>query len=170
MSTLRKAGPGRPPKPTELHRKHGTRQRHENTAVTPLLVGGRTLPEAPPGLTKEERERWDWMIAVLGGAELLDRADLHVVEFASKAICRARAAAEEIRKHGLIIEGRFGSPVENPAVKAERDAVRIFLVCGEKLGLSPVDRARLANLGVVGRPPESEVEGLAEIRELRSPS
>lgn len=162
----------RAPKPRELHEKHGTQpesaRARSGATASPLLVGGRTLPPAPEGLSLEERERWDWLIHTLGGANLLDVADLHTVEFAAKCIVRAREAARSIHERGLMVESRLGETIANPAVRVERDSMTAFARYCALLGLSPADRARLANMGVMGRPPEDEIEGLAEIRELRS--
>lgn len=161
---------GPKPKPTEAHRKEGTlRSRHKQE---PMLIAGRGKISPPRSLAADERRVFLELLDLFAESSLLDRADVFAVEGCARAICRARTATRDIRKRGPLIRQVYASGegaklVENPSIKQEREAWRLFLSFAALLGLSPSDRARLAGVGFQGREPAAEIEGLAEVRQLR---
>lgn len=138
-------------------------------AVT--LVGGRAKVSVPRGMERDVAAVFRSLAGRLD--RVLDAADVEMVEAAAVAVARARAAGRDVAARGLLVPGRFEGPdgtvlVENPSVKQERDAWAAFRAYAEQLGLGPSARARLSHLAVDGREPDLEIEGLAEVRQLRS--
>jgi P27 family predicted phage terminase small subunit len=149
-----------------VHRKEGT-QRARHTKE-PVLIAGRGEIKPPRSLGADEKRVFLELLGLFEESNLLDMADVYAIEGCARALCRARAAARDVRRRGLLTRGRFGQMVENPSFKQEREAWAAFRAFAAQLGLSPSDRARLAGAGVKGREPEAEIEGLAQVRQLRA--
>ena len=157
---------GAKPKPIEVHKAAGT-LRPDRHARTPMLAAGRSeVPSLPKGTPAEIRAVYNSLVKRLD--HILDGADAEMVEAAAKCIVRARTAAKDIEKRGMVVESRLGQVIENPSVKQERDAWTAFRQFAEQLGLGPSARARLAHLGTEGRTVTDEFDELAELRERRA--
>ena len=72
-----------------------------------------------------------------------------------EALALAKEAREAVDRSGILVEGRDGGMVTNPAVRIERDQTRLALQIGARFGLNPSDRAALPSAS-------KPKEGLAE--------
>lgn len=119
---------------------------------------------------------WDELCGSL--AAVLDSADGLMLESLVVAVIEARSAEASVLERGLILDvervGRDGAsfvvPMENPAASTARKArAEIRQLC-DRMGIGPSSRARLAGLSVQGRDPMADVDGLADVVELRAVS
>lgn len=152
MATGRK--PGRPAKPTEVHRRNGNPSRKqlpkEPAPEAALVVVGTDVPPPPGKLGPVGREAWRYVWA--GGRRWLSEAQDTVL------IARLAERLDEVAALrawlGEDVERRWyatanGQVVTHPAVKQLDQADAQITAWLSMLGFSPSDRARL---------------GLAEIR------
>jgi P27 family predicted phage terminase small subunit len=71
-----------------------------------------------------------------------EHRDLLVVLVAG--IVTHREATELVAKTGILVKGRDGGFVKNPALQIQRDAAMVILRCAEHFGLSPSARSRIS--------------------------
>lgn len=77
------------------------------------------IPKAPKGLSREARQLW----GDLHSQFEIDCATKSIVcKLACESLDRLRSAQKAIKKDGLTVLGRYGSPVINPATVIERSA------------------------------------------------
>ena len=157
---------GRPPRSVESRKADGTLRPDRHTA-TPLLIGGRGLPEPSDYLNAGQRECFDEIVALLADANLLDTADGGMVELA--AIERANVIAcnailngsdaedSNLGTNGLIIMGAMGGPIANPAVAMRAKSLNHLRQLYSELGIGPASRARMQNLGATNGKPAAKV-------------
>jgi P27 family predicted phage terminase small subunit len=133
---------GRPPKPTALHKLHGTyeRSRHDRRAGEPKPEGD--LDRPPKGLTPSQRAAWRYAIAHAPRG-LLKRIDRGVLLVWIEAECRHRQAMKEIAKDGLVIYSAEGEPHLSPYNAILNATARTLLRAAAELGFSPVSRPRI---------------------------
>lgn len=164
---------GRPAKPIEQRRREGNRSK--DALPPPVVVGGRTAAKPRPGMSPDVRKAFRLIAGHLESAGILDAADAPAVEAAAVMLVRARTAAADIAERGQLVEirrvGADRSVLDrleaNPSLTIERAAWAEFRQLADRLGIGPSARARLAGMAVQGRSAEQQIDGLAEIRELR---
>lgn len=122
---------GRPPKSTAQHKADGTYNvtRHRNRADVNWPAHA---PEPPADLTPYAYNMWQTYIATCP-PEMLSEVDSTVLEQA----CRWGAISAELT---TFVEH---NPLQLDVLKAAATASQKFYAYCSKLGLSPVDRARL---------------------------
>ncbi|MBK0400643.1 P27 family phage terminase small subunit [Limibaculum sp. M0105] len=86
----------------------------------------------PKHLSKEAASWWRSLIAEY---EISDVAGLTLVTTAAECLDRMRAAQDAIRKHGEVIEDRYGSVKTNPACSLEKDSRNGLLAALKALNL-----------------------------------
>lgn len=109
-------------------------------------------PKPPADLKGEAFAEWSRIVPELnkiGILAVVDRAYLVGYCESWASFCEAR---EELNLNGVLITGRDGGLVRNPAAIVMKDSLDMMLKYGAKFGLSPGDRARL------GRVPEKGEE------------
>ena len=162
---------GRPPKSVEQKRAEGTLRSRDKQ--TPVLIGGRGIPEPSEYLNEGQRECFAEIVSVLKDANILDLADagmieLAAIERANVILCNAElngtdpdgTPADE-RHHGLIIMGAMGGPIANPAVAMRAKSLNHLRQLYNELGIGPAARARMQNLGVsAGKTPAQALAGV----------
>jgi P27 family predicted phage terminase small subunit len=139
---------GRPPKPTALHKLHGTGRtaRIRTRAREPQPVGD--LVDAPNWLTASQREGWQYAIrhCPKGLLKLLDRSalvlwveaeDRHRGAMIAQAMLNARSP-----ELPWLVKGPDGLMV-SPYVEIIDRAAKIMVRMMTELGFSPVARPRL---------------------------
>lgn len=157
------------PKPIEQHRAEGT-YRAGRHARTPVLIAGRPSkkPSCPPWLSEEGQKAFGHLVDMLWRAGFLDKADEMLIAVAADALGDAVVAAEDCNVRGLTVEAtritRTGDTYtvteKNPSYQVKADAfTRFHRVCAD-LGIGPVARARLANMGARGASPALSLPGL----------
>lgn len=107
-------------------------------------------PKPPADLAGEAFAEWARVVPELDAIGLLsvvDRAYLVAYCEAWASFCEAR---EELNTNGVLVMGRDGGLVRNPAAMVMKDSLDMMLKYGAKFGLSPADRARM------GRVPDKE--------------
>lgn len=134
---------GRKPVPTEERQRRG-----EQPPRPPVVVGGRSRPPMPHGLTPRMQTAWRTVVEDLEHASILDRADWAVIEAFSVAVGRAREARAIVNREGILASNSQGR-VAHPALGIEERAWKEVRQLAEQLPLSPWGRARL---GLKGNP------------------
>jgi P27 family predicted phage terminase small subunit len=142
-------GAGRKPKPTVLHRLHGTlRTRHASRAREPVMTDD-IDPLAPPAdLSEAERASWQFAIAHAprGVLKSIDTSVLRIwVEHEVRYILAKQKQEELNQRTGLpmLIKTKSGDYVESPYVKIMNKTALIMLRAASELGFTPVARPRL---------------------------
>jgi P27 family predicted phage terminase small subunit len=99
---------------------------------------------APAHLSREAGDLW----ATISEAWILSEDAEVILSLALEAFDRMREAQKCIKKHGIVIEDRWGQLKANPAVLIERDSRAALLSAFRslELGLEPIRDK-------IGRPP-----------------
>jgi len=149
---------GRKPVPVEQRRLEGQDVSHRPLPQA-VLVGGRpeTL-ERPAGLPKEAWPFWEESVGHLVNAGIADRVDLPALTMLATLYARYIQARKIIAKDGLLAIGSSGQFVEHPAVKIERNSMKMFLTAAEQYGIGPVARTRLGLADLHRRNMAAELE------------
>ncbi|WP_198376835.1 phage terminase small subunit P27 family [Neoroseomonas rubea] len=145
--------PGRPPKPTALHRLQGSyepsRHRQREAAEPPPI--GELSPVPPEHLTEEARRIWiaatPFMMKGVVGA-----GDAHVVTAFCEAAAmhrravRAQALLDANKELPFLAKGKDGQPTLSPYLRLIRQQADAMVRYASELGLSPSARARIGAL------------------------
>jgi P27 family predicted phage terminase small subunit len=89
-----------------------------------------------------------WFTSVVSDYELQEH-HLKLLQLACEAWDRCADARQQLKKDGIVIEGREGGCRPHPAVAIERDSANRFAALVKQLGLDEEEAPRM------GRPPES---------------
>lgn len=144
--------------PSALKALTGVKPYRINSQEPDLASGD---PEAPPHVVEDPVAYGEWqrIVAALSGKGVLKPSDAGALAVAARQYSIMSAAREEVRQHGLTIQGYRGYRVTNPAVKVERDATQIYQRCLQEFGLTPSARSRL----VKDAPEPGEASGPARL-------
>lgn len=156
------AKPGPKPKPTALHKLHGTLNvtRYRDRAKEPDAPAG-DLSEPPEFLTASQKESWRYAIA---------HAPLNVLRMIDREVLRVWVEAEDRHRQAMIQQAKIDAtnPVKlltrtkagelraSPYLRIINSAAELMLRSGEQLGFSPASRPRLAGGGGGGAAAEPE--------------
>jgi P27 family predicted phage terminase small subunit len=122
--------------------------RKDRHGHTPTLIAGYIGAPAPPEhLPADVADVWDELVPVLARANMLDGADMLLLEGLSVQVARARQARAIVDAEGLVCRGDRGNVV-HPAVRVERDAWKEAVRIAGLFGMSPADRLRLGLSGL----------------------
>lgn len=146
---------GPAPKPTALRVLHGETRPSRVNANEPMPRAG--LPDAPSWLEPATREVWDRTVAELAHMRVLTSADRDALVVYCQAVVHHARAVREVAATGLLIEGKDGYPVKNPAMQFVRDQAVLIKVMAGQFGLTPAARVGLTT----GDAPD--VEGAARL-------
>jgi len=140
---------GRPKDPTRTRRQTGNRRKpNEPPAMRAVPAIVDRVPPPPEDLAEEAQAIWRILAAELE-PKGLGPGDYEALRQMVTAAHRAREAARNITKYGLIVEGQRG-PMVNPLVKLERDATLTYLKLAEQYGLTLASRLRLGMIQLQG--------------------
>ena len=140
---------GRPPKPTALHRLHGTLRKDRQgakRAAEPVPLGD--LVDAPDWFTPSQREGWDYAIrhCPKGVLKLIDRSALVLWVEAEDRHRGAMIAQATLNRRApdapWLVKGPDGLIV-SPYVEIMDRAAKIMVRMMTELGFSPVARPRI---------------------------
>lgn len=153
---------GRPRDPTRERRGTGHRPKPSDgptLTIVPTLPDQAQPPPAPDPITvllnppedlpEEAHEIWEQAIAELVSRQLKP-ADLESIRQMCVAAARARQAASDISRYGLVVEGERG-PMTNPLLKVERDATLTYQKIAAEYGLTLASRMRLGVVQLTGQ-------------------
>ena len=149
---------GRKPVPVEQRRLEGQDVSHRPLPQA-VLVGGRPdALERPKGLPREAWPFWEESVGQLVDAGIADKVDLPALTMLATIYARAIQARKAIAKDGILAFGSSGQVVEHPAVKIERNSIKLFLTAAEQYGIGPVARTRLGLADLNRRSMAAELE------------
>lgn len=132
---------GPAPKPTNLRLLHGDRKdRINNNEPMPRSA----LPECPDDVSDEVRAVWDYTMAELEPMGVATAADRDTLLCYCEAVAGHRRASALLAKSDVLIKGRHGTPVRNPALQIQRDAAQTIRAFAQEFGLTPSARSQIA--------------------------
>lgn len=131
-------GQGRPKRPTNLRVVDGGARARP---TEPQPDERRVV--MPAGMSAEGQRIWKRLAPGMIREGVLTFWDVDVFRIYCEALSRAKEARVLVDEHGLLVPGR-GGLVTNPAVRIERDQMRLALQVGARFGLTPSDRAGLS--------------------------
>lgn len=140
---------GRPPKPTALHKLHGTfreDRQGKRRAGEPKPIGD--LKAAPDWFTESQREGWDYAIrhSPPGLLKMIDRGMLVLWVEAEDRHRIATATQAELNRRSRELPFLIKSPlgmVPSPYVEIIDRAAKIMFRAADAMGFSPVARPRI---------------------------
>jgi P27 family predicted phage terminase small subunit len=167
---MRRGGPK--PKPTVLHRLHGTLRttRHRDRAREPVAAGA--LEELPDELDAEEQAEWRYAIehAPKGVLRHIDREMLTLWCKTKTRYRRAEAAQAAVNAQTAmpdVVRTPSGMLVPSPYVGIMNKTALLLIRLAEQMGFTPVSRPRLIGPEAGG----SEDEGRwLRVMDLAQPS
>lgn len=142
---------GRPKKPTRSRTRTGNRRKPNEAPklATVTNLPGRVIEAPPPDdLPEACKAMWEIIVGELAHRNL-NPADLEAIRQLVTAAYRARQAAAEINRLGILVQGERG-PMVNPLCKLERDATMTYLRLAEQYGLTIASRLRLGLMALAG--------------------
>ena len=157
---------GRPPKPDDLHKRHGTRSKVAKADGHVALEPERalTLPEVPATLKAQGRDKWIEVGGLLISLQVLAATDFDILEsycIAYELMCSCKA---ELDKNGsAAIEGTNGGLVKHPSANVLKEAQTELRQVGSLLGLNPSARTKIN----VGKKEDNKPKGLGALQKPR---
>lgn len=100
-------------------------------------------PERPDWLTPDALDMWERVTPELERLGLLGRIDLGALAAYCEAWATWKAARLVVEVEGVVVEGRDGNPVRNPAVMVANAASAELRAWAVQLGLTPAARQRM---------------------------
>jgi P27 family predicted phage terminase small subunit len=132
---------GRPPKPASIKELSGNPGQRA-IQNEPKPVAG--IPPAPKWLKGDALKQWKKVMPILDGMGVITMADEDAVAAYCVAYAQFVKATEDIEANGIVVDSYRGGVARNPAIQVQTGALDQMNKWGSKLGLSPVDRARLS--------------------------
>jgi len=152
------ATPGPKPKPVEQAKRDGTRP--ARIPNPPLRSGPTANLETPEDFNSDQIRAWKQLVGLLTDLDVLDSADIPMLETAAAMLGRMREARRELLTADMIEITQRGAAVPSPWWKIEREASLQLTKLLAELGLSPSARAKLANGGTRSQKQESTLDDL----------
>ncbi len=140
---------GPAPKPTALRLLHGE--------TKPSRVGKRepmprsALPVMPEWLPEKVQVVWRRTVDELAHMHIVTAADGDALAVYCQAVVHYEDACRLVNTAGMLIRGRLGEVVKNPAMQFVRDQGLLIKVMAGQFGLTPAARVGLE----AGEAPES---------------
>jgi P27 family predicted phage terminase small subunit len=114
-------------------------------------------PRPPAWLTPDARALWRRTLRELEPMGVMTAADSVALGLYAQALAEYIAAKELVARDGLVVPGRDGGMVANPAVRIERDRWAMVWRAGAEFGMTPSARV---SLGTVPEYEPNELERL----------
>jgi P27 family predicted phage terminase small subunit len=132
---------GPAPTPTQLRLLHGETRpsRIHQNEPKPRAV----LPVAPDWLTDRARSVWDRTVAELDHMGMATMADQDSLVVYCQSVAHYEEACRLVNTAGLLIRGRDGGVVKNPAMQFVRDQAVLIRAYAREFGLTPAARVGL---------------------------
>lgn len=137
---------GRTPEPAALRllkgRSPGRDSGGRKVTAPPQAVPA--CPERPGWLTPDAGDMWERVTPELERLGVLGRIDLGALAAYCEAWATWRAARRLLDAEGVVVKGKDGNPVRNPALLAANAASSELRAWAIQLGLTPAARQRMA--------------------------
>ena len=132
---------GPAPKPTQLKLLHGeTRPSRVNlNEPSPRAE----LPEPPEWLVGEALRVWRYTLGELRHMRVVTAADRDALAVYCQAVAHYAEAAAAVSEQGMLITGKDGYTVRNPAMQFVRDQAVLVKAMAGQFGLTPSARVGL---------------------------
>ena len=150
--------------PEALRRLRGTARRDRGAIPA---TGGLVRARCPGWLSPDAKKVWRYLAPRLGG--VLRETDLPALALMCAHYSAALAAARALERDGLLVKDPEHAGVlrKHPAAQLLRDASAAFRSYASTFGLTPLDRARLAQ--PEPEPKDPMAEFLAKLRPVSRP-
>jgi P27 family predicted phage terminase small subunit len=130
---------GRPPKPTVLKVLEGNAGKRPLNHKEPRPTASAARPEYLVGAAADE---WDRAVGAMPPG-FYTAADVPVLAIHSLAWSTYRAALGQVAREGMTSVGSMGQTVPHPSIAVAARCADLLLRASDRLGGSPVARARL---------------------------
>lgn len=153
---------GRPPKPTALHKLHGTARKGRIAKRTAEPVPEGDLAAAPDWFNDSQREGWDYAIrhSPKGVMKLIDRSALVLWVEAEDRHRGAMIAQATLNRASpsapWLVKGPDGLMV-SPYVEIMDRAAKVMIRMMTELGFSPVARPRIRVLAAPAEDKQADI-------------
>ena len=147
------------PKPTRVKALEGNPGRRDLNTEEPQPTGRAVKPEF---ITGEAAKEWDRALAAMP-LNFYSSADVPTLATYCTAWVLYRHGLAQVAREGMVAKGSMGQQVPHPLLGVISQQAQIILRAGDRLGMSPASRARLA---VGDDPGESKFAGLIGGRRL----
>jgi len=137
-------------KPSKLEKLQGNPGKRKANDREPQPRTGQ--PRCPQWLDAAARAEWKRVAPELKTLGLLTVVDVAALAGYCQAFSRWKSAEKLIKREGLMVEGRFGQPVKNPAIDVADKALRQVRDFAREFGFTPSARTGI-------RLPEQPVAG-----------
>jgi P27 family predicted phage terminase small subunit len=97
----------------------------------------------PRWLSDEAKKVWRRTVKQLAQMGVLYESDGDALAAYCEAVSRHAAASKMVQAEGILVEGRNGLLVKNPAVQVARDAEATIKSFAQEFGLTPSARTRI---------------------------
>jgi len=97
----------------------------------------------PRWLSDEAKKVWRRTVKQLAQMGVLYESDGDSLAAYCEAVSRHAAASKMVQAEGILVEGRNGLLVKNPAVQVARDAEATIKSFAQEFGLTPSARTRI---------------------------
>ena len=104
-------------------------------------------PQRPDWFDERHNAVWDQTCYQLRGMHLLHAADQQMLIAYVRASCRQEDAARLVMQAGIVVRGKDGQVVANPACRIEAASWTAVNRLGREFGLSPSARADFSQAG-----------------------
>ncbi|TAL59155.1 MAG: phage terminase small subunit P27 family [Bacteroidetes bacterium] len=131
---------GRPPKPLQVKKLHGSQKCRMNLDEPKALV---CIPECPPGLGKYGRQEWGRITTELEKLQMVATIDSAVLYGYCHSWDQFIQTSLQMKDEGYIIKTVTGFMQINPLVRVNNEAKKYLLKFAQELGLSVIQRTRI---------------------------
>jgi P27 family predicted phage terminase small subunit len=147
---------GRNAKPFAMHVLDGNRNKQSKEKLEKMKKADEKLKfkddniKAPYWLSTRAKNIFNKLVAEFEGMNLITNIDVNMIALYSDAFASYIDYTERIKKDGIIVtslnNGGFEQEDVNPLIAKKEKAFNMIEKAGSKLGLSPVDRAKMVGL------------------------
>lgn len=127
---------GRPAKPKALRLLHGDRP---DRILDDEPMPDPAMPDRPP-LSAKAAEVWERTAPMLVEMGVLTAADGVALACYCEAVVTLERASQLVAATDVLIRSKHDQPIRNPALIAQRDAMRTVLAFAREFGLTPAAR------------------------------
>jgi P27 family predicted phage terminase small subunit len=137
---------GRAPQPTALRVIKGDHHKSRYNFDEPIPRG--LPPVCPDDVCEDVRAVWDYTVAELDAMGIAYAVDRDTLRCYCEAVVAHRRACARLKESDILVRGRYGHLVRNPALQVQRDSAATIRAFAQEFGLTPSARTRIETGGV----------------------